>query len=178
MAGGDGPAVTTVDAAARATAEAVWRIEAARIVGSLARLAGDFGLAEDVARGSSAASGDDWIRHGLAREALRLGRVLVRLHPAADAYGLLALMELTAARFPAREDADGRPVLLEDQDGRRWACCCTPPTCAPTLRGDRPPPQGCSPGRRLRRPGSTPARSSCQRVMRSRSAGGPAPPGG
>jgi RNA polymerase sigma factor (sigma-70 family) len=70
--------------------------------------------------GSTATSGDDWIRHDLAREALRLGRVLVRLHPAADAYGLLALMELTAARFPARVDADGQPVLLEDQDRRRW----------------------------------------------------------
>jgi predicted RNA polymerase sigma factor len=35
-------------------------------------------------------------------------------------FGLLALMELTAARFPARLDASGRPVLLEDQDRRRW----------------------------------------------------------
>jgi predicted RNA polymerase sigma factor len=29
-------------------------------------------------------------------------------------------MELTAARFHARLDADGDPVLLEDQDRRRW----------------------------------------------------------
>jgi predicted RNA polymerase sigma factor len=33
---------------------------------------------------------------------------------------LLALLELTAARFPARTDVDGHPVLLEDQDRRRW----------------------------------------------------------
>jgi RNA polymerase sigma factor (sigma-70 family) len=70
--------------------------------------------------GSSATSGDDWIRHDLAREALRLARVLVRLQPVPDAYGLVALLELTSARFPARLDADGRPVLLEDQDRRLW----------------------------------------------------------
>ena len=29
-------------------------------------------------------------------------------------------MELTAARFPARVDASGQPVLLEDQDRRLW----------------------------------------------------------
>jgi len=70
--------------------------------------------------GSSATTGDDWIRQDLADEALRLARQLVRLEPAPEAYGLLALLELTAARLPARLDADGRPVLLEDQDRRRW----------------------------------------------------------
>jgi predicted RNA polymerase sigma factor len=35
-------------------------------------------------------------------------------------FGLLALLELTAARFPARIDEHGRPVLLENQDRRRW----------------------------------------------------------
>jgi hypothetical protein len=34
----------------RRAVEAVWRIESARIVGALARYAGDFGLAEDVAQ--------------------------------------------------------------------------------------------------------------------------------
>ena len=29
-------------------------------------------------------------------------------------------MELTAARFPARTGPEGEPVLLEDQDRRRW----------------------------------------------------------
>jgi RNA polymerase sigma factor (sigma-70 family) len=70
--------------------------------------------------GSSATSGDDWIRQDLAREALRLARVLARLQPLSEVFGLVALLELTSARFPARLDVDGRPVLLEDQDRRRW----------------------------------------------------------
>ncbi|WP_197274975.1 RNA polymerase sigma factor [Luteipulveratus halotolerans] len=71
--------------------------------------------------GSSATAGDDVIRHDLAREGIRLARVLTRLMPdEAEAYGLLALLELTAARFPARVDEAGDPVLLEDQDRRRW----------------------------------------------------------
>lgn len=60
------------------------------------------------------------MRADLASEAQRLARVLVRLAPEPEAYGLLALMELTAARFPARLDPAGHPVLLEDQDRRRW----------------------------------------------------------
>jgi RNA polymerase sigma factor (sigma-70 family) len=70
--------------------------------------------------GSSASSGDTWIRTDVAQEARRLARVLTRLAPEPEAFGLLALLELTAARFPARIDAHGRPVLLEDQDRRRW----------------------------------------------------------
>ena len=70
--------------------------------------------------GSSASGGDGWIRTDLAEEGLRLGRVLTRLAPEPEVWGLLALMELTAARFPARLDADGHPVLLADQDRRRW----------------------------------------------------------
>ena len=71
--------------------------------------------------GSTASSGSDLIRVDLAREAIRMARVLARLVPEeAEAHGLLALLELTAARFPARTGADGDPVLLEDQDRRRW----------------------------------------------------------
>lgn len=70
--------------------------------------------------GSFASGGDDWIRRDLADEARRLARVLVRLAPVPEVFGLLALMELTAARFPARLDASGNPVLLEDQDRRLW----------------------------------------------------------
>ncbi|WP_418061358.1 RNA polymerase sigma factor [Pimelobacter simplex] len=71
--------------------------------------------------GSSATSGTAQIRVDLAREALRLARVLARLSPdEPEVHGLLALLELTAARFPARTAPDGRPVLLEDQDRRRW----------------------------------------------------------
>lgn len=69
--------------------------------------------------GSSASGGDAWMRTDLAAEALRLARVLTRLAPEPEVYALLALLELTSARFPARLDAAGRPVLLEDQDRRR-----------------------------------------------------------
>ncbi|QDG65530.1 RNA polymerase sigma factor [Pseudarthrobacter sp. NIBRBAC000502772] len=70
--------------------------------------------------GSFASGGAEWIRTDLAGEARRLARVLVRISPEPEVFGLIALMELTAARFPARLDASGRPVLLEDQDRRRW----------------------------------------------------------
>jgi RNA polymerase sigma factor (sigma-70 family) len=71
--------------------------------------------------GSSATSGTEWIRPDLAREAVRLTRVLARLVPdEPEVHGLLALLELTAARFPARVGDDGEPVLLEEQDRRRW----------------------------------------------------------
>ena len=71
--------------------------------------------------GSSATSGAEWIRADLAHEAVRLARVLARLVPdEPEVHGLLALLELTAARFPARTGPDGEAVLLEDQDRRRW----------------------------------------------------------
>lgn len=70
--------------------------------------------------GSTASSGSALIRTDLAREAVRLARMLAQLMPEPETFGLLALLELTAARFPARVDADGEPVLLEDQDRRRW----------------------------------------------------------
>lgn len=70
--------------------------------------------------GSFASSGDMWIRTDLASEALRLARVLARLEQKPEVFGLLALMELTAARFPARLDGFGYPVLLENQDRRLW----------------------------------------------------------
>jgi RNA polymerase sigma factor (sigma-70 family) len=71
--------------------------------------------------GSSASSGGDLIRFDLAGEAQRLARVLAQLMPGEpEVHGLLALLELTAARFPARTGADGEPVLLEQQDRRRW----------------------------------------------------------
>ncbi|QQQ79590.1 RNA polymerase subunit sigma-24 [Saccharothrix sp. 6-C] len=71
--------------------------------------------------GSTASSGDDLIRFDLAGEAQRLARVLSRLVPdQPEVFGLLALLELTAARFPARTRPDGEPVLLDQQDRRRW----------------------------------------------------------
>ena len=71
--------------------------------------------------GSTATSGNEWIRADLAREATRLTRVLARLVPdEPEVHGLLALLELTAARFGARVDDAGEPRLLDQQDRRRW----------------------------------------------------------
>lgn len=71
--------------------------------------------------GSTASSGGELIRFDLAGEAQRLARVLARLMPdEPEVHGLLALLELTAARFPARTAPDGEPVLLEHQDRTRW----------------------------------------------------------
>ena len=71
--------------------------------------------------GYAAASGPEWMRPDLAREALRLARVLAELVPREpEAHGLAALMEFLVARFPARVDASGHPILLADQDRARW----------------------------------------------------------
>lgn len=71
--------------------------------------------------GSTATTGDRLLRPDLAYEALRLARMLAALLPGEpEVYGLLALFELTAARFPARTGPDGEAVLLEDQDRRLW----------------------------------------------------------
>jgi RNA polymerase sigma factor (sigma-70 family) len=71
--------------------------------------------------GSTATAGDRLLRPDLAYEAIRLARMLAALQPGEpEVHGLLALCELTAARFPARTGPDGEPVLLEDQDRRLW----------------------------------------------------------
>ncbi len=71
--------------------------------------------------GYAATAGDDWVRPSLCDEALRLGRILAELAKAdSEAHGLVALMELQASRLHARTDANGRPVLLADQDRSRW----------------------------------------------------------
>jgi RNA polymerase sigma factor (sigma-70 family) len=71
--------------------------------------------------GSTATSGENLLRQELAYEAIRLARVLSALLPEEpEVHGVLALFELTAARFPARTGPDGAAVLLEDQDRRLW----------------------------------------------------------
>ena len=61
------------------------------------------------------------MRPELVQEALRLGRMLAGIAPREpEAHGLLALMELQASRMAARTDAQGRPILLAEQDRRRW----------------------------------------------------------
>ena len=71
--------------------------------------------------GYSASVGHRWIRDELCSEALRLGRVLAALVPdEAEVHGLVSLMEFQSSRFAARTDADGRPILLEDQNRTKW----------------------------------------------------------
>ncbi|HEX7349753.1 RNA polymerase sigma factor [Brachybacterium sp.] len=71
--------------------------------------------------GYAATSGDTPIRRELTAEAIRLARLLHQLLPtAAEPQGLLALLLLTDARSPARQEADGTPIPLEEQDRSRW----------------------------------------------------------
>ncbi len=87
-----------------------------------ARLGGVLGVLYLMfSEGHVATSGKDWMRPELALEALRLARVVTGLMPREpEAHGLVALMAFTASRFPARIDAEGRPVLLADQQRTRW----------------------------------------------------------
>jgi RNA polymerase sigma factor (sigma-70 family) len=71
--------------------------------------------------GYSATAGEDWTRPDLCHEALRLARMLSHLVPdEPEVLGLQALLEIQASRLHARAGEDGSPVLLEDQDRRRW----------------------------------------------------------
>jgi RNA polymerase sigma-70 factor, ECF subfamily len=71
--------------------------------------------------GHSAPEGDALLRTDLTDAALDLSKVLATLMPdEPEVLGLLALLELTEARRPSRIDADGRLVLLADQDRSRW----------------------------------------------------------
>ncbi|MDY6963364.1 MAG: sigma-70 family RNA polymerase sigma factor, partial [Pseudomonadota bacterium] len=57
----------------------------------------------------------------LCDEAIRLGRLLLRIFPSEpEVMGLLALMLLQHARRGARYDERGEVVLLEDQDRSLW----------------------------------------------------------
>jgi len=72
--------------------------------------------------GYSASGGEEHVRAPLCVEAIRLARLLLRLFPAEpEVMGLLALMLLQHARTPARLDASGNIVLLEDQDRSLWS---------------------------------------------------------
>jgi RNA polymerase sigma-70 factor (ECF subfamily) len=70
--------------------------------------------------GYAATSGDALLRRELCGEAIRLGRLLRSLLPAAEAAGLLALMLLHDSRRAARVDARGELVTLEEQDRSLW----------------------------------------------------------
>jgi RNA polymerase sigma-70 factor (ECF subfamily) len=71
--------------------------------------------------GYSASGGDVHVRVPLCEEAIRLARLLLRLFQSEpEIMGLTALLLLQHARAPARLDADGAIVLLEDQDRSLW----------------------------------------------------------
>src|ERR1700759_2790702 len=71
--------------------------------------------------GYAATSGEDLMRPDLAREAIRLGRLLNTLMPGrGEIKGLLALMLLHDARRAGRATAAGDIVLLEEQDRSVW----------------------------------------------------------
>ena len=71
--------------------------------------------------GYTATGTDSVVRPDLCLEAVRLATLLQRLLPNdAEVLGLRALLLLQDARRPARVDADGRLVPLDEQDRTRW----------------------------------------------------------
>ncbi len=72
--------------------------------------------------GYKASAGERLLREDLCREAVRLTTLLLD-HPVGRVprtHALLALMLLTAARFPARVDEQGDLLRLDDQDRSKW----------------------------------------------------------
>lgn len=72
--------------------------------------------------GYKASAGEQLIRVDLCQEAIRLTSILIE-HPIGRtprSHALLALMLLTAARFPTRLDAQGELLRLDDQDRSQW----------------------------------------------------------
>jgi RNA polymerase sigma factor (sigma-70 family) len=70
--------------------------------------------------GHTAPSGDELVRPDLVTRALDLTRMLRGLLPRPEVTGLLGLVLLTDARRATRTAADGRLLLLEEQDRTRW----------------------------------------------------------
>jgi len=71
--------------------------------------------------GYAAHTGEELIRRDVCLEALRLGQLVAASSMAAPRVdALVALMALQAARLPARTDAAGDLVLLEEQDRSLW----------------------------------------------------------
>ncbi len=72
--------------------------------------------------GYTAHGGSALVRESLCDEAIRLAGLVLELMPGeGDVLGLLALMELQAARTPARVDERGELVLLPDQNRSLWS---------------------------------------------------------
>ena len=97
----------------------------------------------------------------LAQEAIRLARVLTALMPdEPEAHGMLALMLLHDARRPARIDARGNLVTLDEQDRSLW-------DAGADRRGHGDPGPGAAPppGRAVPDPGGH-RRVPCHRARR------------
>jgi RNA polymerase sigma-70 factor, ECF subfamily len=91
----------------------VERSERLAAVAAMIYLVYNEGYTSDVAEHGS--------RAPLCEEAIRLARLLLRLFPTEpEIMGLLALVLLQHARSPARFDADGAVVLLDEQDRALW----------------------------------------------------------
>lgn len=72
--------------------------------------------------GYKASAGDHLMREDLCKEAMRLTTLLLA-HPVGRtprSHALLALMLLSAARFPTRISSDGALLRLDDQDRSQW----------------------------------------------------------
>ena len=71
--------------------------------------------------GHTAPSGAQLVRRDLVERAIDLTRMLLALMPdEREVRGLLALLLVTDARRATRTDADGRLLLLEEQDRSAW----------------------------------------------------------
>jgi len=71
--------------------------------------------------GYTAHEGEDLVRRDLCFEALRLARLIASSSSAEPrVHALAAVLAFQSARLPARVDALGDLVLLEDQDHSRW----------------------------------------------------------
>ena len=71
--------------------------------------------------GYSASGGDVHVRLSLCEEAIRLARLLLTLFSGEpEVMGLTALMLFQHSRAPARLDAEGAIILLDDQDRGKW----------------------------------------------------------
>ncbi|HXS37708.1 MAG TPA: sigma-70 family RNA polymerase sigma factor [Flavipsychrobacter sp.] len=73
--------------------------------------------------GYSASTGKDLIRYEICEEAIRLAEIIAShsaIQNKSTVYALLALMQLNASRFEARQDAEGNILTLEHQNRSLW----------------------------------------------------------
>jgi len=107
------------------TIEAIWKIEAAKLIGALARMVGDVGLAEDLAQDALVAALEQWPQEGVPRnpgawlmtaakhralDRLRRGKMLARKHQELGAT-LTALERAMPAFDKALDDDIGDDLL-------------------------------------------------------------------